>query len=70
MPMPQERAPDTVAFEAVEVIDEEAHALLCVIEGEEHWIAKHLIAGSEVARKGDRGRLVIPGWLANDYRLI
>jgi hypothetical protein len=41
-----------------------------VIEGEEHWIPKHLALGSEVARKGDRGRLVIPGWLAAEYRLI
>ena len=68
--MPQDRAPDTVQFDSVEVVDEAAEALLCVIAGEEHWIAKHLAAGSEVMRKGDRGRLVIPGWLASDYRLI
>jgi hypothetical protein len=68
--MPDVPACETVAFEAVEVIAEEPQALLCVIDGEEHWIARHLAAGSEVARKGDRGRLVIPGWLASDYRLI
>ena len=68
--MPEDRAPDSVEFDAVEVIDEVDQALLCIIEGEEHWIAKHLAIGSEVTRKGDRGRLVIPGWLASDYRLI
>jgi hypothetical protein len=68
--MPEDRAPDTVQFDAVEVVDEADQALLCVIEGEEHWIAKHLAAGSEVVRKGDRGRLVIPGCLASEYRLI
>ena len=69
--MPDVPAPDTVAFDAVEVIDEEAQALLCVIDEEEHWIAKHLAAeGNQAARKGDRGRLVIPGWLATDYRLV
>jgi hypothetical protein len=67
--MPENR-PDIVKFDAVEVIDEADQALLCVIEGEEHWIAKHLAVGSEVARKGDRGRLVIPTWLASDYHLI
>jgi len=68
--MPEHRAPESVEFEAVEVVDEADEALLCIIEGEEHWIAKHLVVGSEVARKGDRGRLVIPGWLATEYRLI
>jgi hypothetical protein len=68
--MPENRTPDVVQFDAVEVIDEADQALLCVIEGEEHWIAKHLAVGSEVVRKGDRGRLVIPTWLANDYRLL
>ena len=62
--------PDVVQFDSVEVVDEADEALLCVIEGEEHWIAKHLALGSEVARKGDRGRLVIPSWLAAEYRLI
>jgi len=60
---------DVVRFDAVEVLDETDAALLCMVEGEEHWIAKTLAIGSEVRTIGDRGALVIPTWLAREYRL-
>ena len=61
---------DLVRFESVEVLEVTEAALLCVVAGEEHWIAKSLAVGSDVARAGDRGTLLIPTWLAREYRLL
>lgn len=61
---------DLVSFDAVEVVDETDAALLCIVRGEEHWIAKTLAIGSEVRTTGDCGALVIPTWLAREYRLV
>jgi hypothetical protein len=61
---------DLVRFESVEVLEVTEAALLCIVAGEEHWIAKSLAIGSDVAQAGDRGALLIPTWLAREYRLI
>jgi hypothetical protein len=61
---------DLVRFEEVEVLEVTDAALLCIVAGEEHWIAKSLAVGSDVAHAGDRGALLIPAWLAREYRLI
>jgi len=60
---------DVVRFDSVDVLDETDAALLCLVGGEEHWIAKALAFGSEVRTIGDRGALVIPTWLAREYFL-
>jgi len=51
----------TVEFEGVEVIRTTEKALLCVIDGAEHWIPKSQLLNCDPELDG---RLVIPEWLA------
>ncbi len=40
-------------------------ALLCEIDGEEHWIPRsQCLDGTSVEDEGDEGSIVIPAWLA------
>ena len=56
---------DDVAIENVHAIAGSAKAVLCIIEGEEHWIPKSQITDdSEVYERGHEGKLVITHWLA------
>jgi len=51
----------------VEVVKATDMALLCLIEGDEHWIPKSQIhRTSEVKDEGDEGTLIIPLWLAEE----
>jgi hypothetical protein len=46
-------------------------ALLCVIDGKEHWIPQSQIDDdSEVWQKDDVGKLVISEWIATEKGLI
>ena len=46
-------------------------ALLCIIDGEEHWIPKAQIdANSEVWKNGDEGTLIISEWIAEQKGLV
>jgi hypothetical protein len=46
-------------------------ALLCVIDGDEHWIPKSQISDdSEVYDRGHKGKLVITHWLAKQRELV
>ncbi len=57
---------DPVAFQDVEVVDDSGGVLACRHRGRPLWVGVHqLAAGTTVRRKGDRGRLVIPRWLAD-----
>lgn len=59
------------SFNGVVSIHETPNAVLCLIEGEEHWIPKsHIHDDSEVWRKGQRGELFISEWLALQKGLI
>ena len=61
----------TATFDDVEVVRDTELALLCTIAGARHWIAvSQVLPGSEVRHAGDRGRLVIPEWLAADRGLL
>ena len=63
----------TVKFEDVEVLRATDRALLCVIDGAEHWIPQSQIhANSEVYDDGEnaRGKLIISEWLAEQRGLI
>lgn len=54
-----------VCHDDVTVERETDMALLCVIEGQEHWVPKSQIADdSEVFEEGTSGTLVIKRWLA------
>ena len=65
---------EPVLFEDVEVLATTDLALLCDIEGDEHWIPKsQILNGGDLqddAEKGDKGELVIPEWLAVDEGLV
>jgi hypothetical protein len=64
---------ETVAFEDVEALRETDKALLCNINGEEHWIPKSQIHdNSEVFDEGEnsRGKLVLTAWIAEVKGLI
>ncbi len=57
-------------FEDVSVIKETEKAILCLIEGEEYWVAKSLIhEDSQVTEMGDDGILIVPRWWAKKNSL-
>lgn len=57
---------DTCTIEDVAVRRETTLALLCVIDGEEHWIPKSQIDDdSEVYEMGTEGKLVVSQWIAD-----
>lgn len=59
-------APELVTIPNARALGETAKGLRCDFGDEaDHWIPKSQIApGSEVKRRGDRGRLVVPKWWA------
>jgi hypothetical protein len=55
----------SVEFTDVECVKETDLALLCVIDGVEHWVPKsQVLEDSEVNEEGDEGTLVITEWFA------
>jgi len=61
---------DTVSFDGVHVKAASDKSLLCVIDGEEHWIPQTQIDDdSEVYKRGDEGKLVISRWIARQKGL-
>ena len=63
-------AVETAMFRAVEVIRDAGTAFLCLIGTKQVWVPLTEIRyGSEVARIGDRGRLIISEWLAQKMGL-
>jgi hypothetical protein len=61
---------DEVAIEDVEVIGETELTLICRIRGRRVMIPRLQIdRRSTVRRVGDRGRLIVPRWLADDLDL-
>ena len=66
-------ADKTVEFEGVTCKKETDKALLCVIDGEEHWIPKSQVDDdSEVFNDGDNstGKLVVSEWIATQKGLV
>lgn len=64
---------ETVEFEDVHVKHATEKALLCVIDGDEHWIPKSQIHDdSDVFDdlQNDRGTLVVTRWIAEQKRLV
>ncbi len=54
----------------VEVVAETNKALCCKIDGKDHWFPKSQIEDeTEVAKKGDKGKLVISDWIATEKGL-
>jgi hypothetical protein len=61
---------DVVMFRAVHVLRDAGTAFFCLIGTKEVWVPLTEIRyGSEVARIGDRGRLIISQWLAQNMGL-
>lgn len=58
----------------VEVIATTDAALLCDIDGDEHWIPRKLISEdsdvTDMATVGDAGMVVIPEWFAIKERIV
>jgi hypothetical protein len=68
--MAWEKEPD-VEFPDVTAIAQTDKALLCEIDGVQHWIPQSQISDdSEVYKKGDEGKLVITHWIAKEKGLI
>jgi hypothetical protein len=62
--------PTAARFADVEVIWDGGTALLCVIGGRRVWVpVLEMKYGSEVAKLGDRGKLVVSRWLAEQVGL-
>jgi hypothetical protein len=63
-------AVETAMFRAVEVIRDAGTAFLCLIGAEQVWVPLTEIRyGSEVAQRGDRGRLIVSRWFAQNLGL-
>ena len=56
---------DSVEYADVRVLFDTGTSLVCLVDGLRVRLPTLLVeSGSEVARNGDRGKLVIPKWLA------
>ena len=62
---------EDVEIEDVEVIAATEKAILCLIDGKQHWIPQSQIQpDSEVWKRGDKGTLVISRWIAEQKELL
>jgi len=63
---------DTEEIEDVEATADTEKAVLCVIDGDKHWIPRSVIVGSEssVNEAGDKGTLVVKAWFAKKEGLV
>ena len=62
---------ETVEFENVVCTRDTDAALLCEIDGAEHWIPRSQISPeSEVDAAGDEGTLVVTEWIAAQRGLV
>jgi hypothetical protein len=60
----------TAMFRAVEVIRDTGTDFLCLIGTQQVWVPLTEIRyGSELARMGDRGRLIVSRWFAENVGL-
>jgi hypothetical protein len=60
-----------VAFSYAEAVEQRGMSLHCLVYGKRAALSPLLIQpGSDVWRPGDRGRLVIPRWLAIELNLV
>ena len=60
-----------IEIEDVEVIADTEKAILCVIEGKQHWIPQSQVReDSEVWKKGDKGTLIISRWIAEQKDIV
>lgn len=67
----QEEVRKIAYFENVRATRETDKALLCVIDGEEHWMPKSQIDdNSEVFSQDDEGTLIVTEWIATQKGLI
>jgi hypothetical protein len=61
---------ETAMFHTVHILRDAGTAFLCLIGTKQVWVPLTEIRyGSEVARIGDRGRLIISRWLAQNMGL-
>jgi hypothetical protein len=69
--MPTSEDYEPVEFENVTVAQARDKALLCRIDGKNHWIPTSQIHDdSEVYEAGTEGTLIIPRWLAVKQGLV
>jgi hypothetical protein len=60
-----------VEFSYAEAVEQRGMSLHCLVYGKRAALSSLLIQpGSDVWRAGDRGRLVIPRWLAVELNLV
>ena len=63
-------AVETAIFRTVQVIRDAGTAFLCLIGTKQVWVPLTEIRyGSEVAQIGDRGRLIVSRWFAENIGL-
>jgi hypothetical protein len=67
--MSESDSDDLVQFHDVRVIRSTPPALLCGIGSKRVWLPRRHISG-RLWRTGDRGRLLVRGWVARDRHLI
>jgi len=61
---------DPFTIETAEVISEGRRASLCRVDERGLWIPNdRILPGSEIRNNGDRGRLLVPRWLAEHLGL-
>ena len=63
-------SPDTAMFRAVKVLRDGGTAFLCLIGTRQVWVPlTEIHYGSELAKIGDYGRLIISRWFAENVGL-
>ena len=61
----------TVTVTDVSIEDADDRRCLCIIDHEEHWIARReLLDGTDVEEPGDEGTIVIPLTVAQRLHLV
>jgi len=61
---------ETAMFRAVHVLRDTGTAFLCLIGTDEVWVpVTEILYGSELAQRGDHGKLVISCWFAENIGL-
>jgi len=64
-------AVETAMFRAVQVLRDTGTAFLCLIGTQRVWVpVTEIRYGSEVSQIGDRGKLIISEWFAENVGLL
>ena len=63
-------AVETAIFRSVQVLRDAGTAFLCLVGTQQVWVpVTEILYGSELAQSGDRGKLIVSQWFAENIGL-